>query len=424
MSYTKKTLQTQKHDQDGKSSTTLAAVAFQDHLVRSLNLGLGAPVRIGPRQVGLGPAAKAKQKQKKEIKSQTDTGLRRQRPKESTKKEDKEYVLDAKPAPLTLAQKLGLVEAPEQLLSENDWQNVKTKSNERDDSKLPCVICKEDFGTQEQVLLSCSHVFHKACLQAFERFTGKKTCPMCRREQYQTRVIHEGAKQHRNKCATMIQAAWRGYVVRCWYMKLRETVPPTDPKLKKKFYASRLSSITDRMLRSCDFNIDVFLTEIDENLAASRAIFRNFDATFNIMSEEQWEEVQLKAVTRQELECPICLGALVLPDQLGNGPPSSYTTQDLHHAMSSLSKQPDRPNSSQKTRGQGKDSVISKITPQNNSPAEARCCGKTGIRKTVLLSCSHVFHETCLATFEELTCEERPVCPVCRSLYQKRVLSL
>lgn len=48
------------------------------------------------------------------------------------------------------------------------------------------------------------------------------------------------------------------------------------------------------MLRSCDFNIDVFLTEIDENLAASRAIFRNFDATFNIMSEEQWEEVQLK----------------------------------------------------------------------------------------------------------------------------------
>lgn len=424
MSYTKKTLQTQKHDQDGKSSTTLAAVAFQDHLVRSLNLGLGAPVRIGPRQVGLGPAAKAKQKQKKEIKSQTDTGLRRQRPKESTKKEDKEYVLDAKPAPLTLAQKLGLVEAPEQLLSENDWQNVKTKSNERDDSKLPCVICKEDFGTQEQVLLSCSHVFHRACLQAFERFTGKKTCPMCRREQYQTRVIHEGAKQHRNKCATMIQAAWRGYVVRCWYMKLRETVPPTDPKLKKKFYASRLSSITDRMLRSCDFNIDVFLTEIDENLAVSRAIFRNFDATFNIMSEEQWEEVQLKAVTRQELECPICLGALVLPDQLGNGPPSSYTTQDLHHAMSSLSKQPVRPNSSQKTRGQGKDSVISKIMPQNNSPADAHCCGKTGIRKTVLLSCSHVFHETCLATFEELTCEERPVCPVCRSLYQKRVLSL
>ncbi|XP_055997214.1 RING finger protein 32-like isoform X2 [Ostrea edulis] len=299
MSYTKKTPVSQKQDKEGASSTTLAAVAFQDHLVRSLNLG--APVRIGPRQIGLGPAAKAKQKQKKEIKSQTDTGLRKPRPKEYAKKEEQEYVLDAKPISLTLAQKLGLIDAPDLPLSENEWQNVKFKSNERDDSKLPCVICKEDFGTQEQVLLSCSHVFHRACLQAFERFTGKKTCPMCRKEQYQTRVIHEGAKEHRHKCATSIQAAWRGYVVRCWYLKLRETIPPTDPKLRKKFYATKLSSITDRMLRSCDFNIDVFLTEIDENLAASRAVFRNFDATFNIMTEEQWEEIQLKAVMRQEL---------------------------------------------------------------------------------------------------------------------------
>ena len=42
----------------------------------------------------------------------------------------------------------------------------------------------------------------QACLQAFERFSGRKTCPMCRKEQYQTRVIHEGAKQHRHMCAT------------------------------------------------------------------------------------------------------------------------------------------------------------------------------------------------------------------------------
>lgn len=52
--------------------------------------------------------------------------------------------------PLSSAQKFGLVEAPEQLLSEADWQKAKEKSNQRDDSKLPCVICKEDFGFQEQ----------------------------------------------------------------------------------------------------------------------------------------------------------------------------------------------------------------------------------------------------------------------------------
>lgn len=53
-----------------------------------------------------------------------------------------------------------------------------------------------------QVLLSCSHVFHRACLQAFERFSGRKRCPMCRREQYETRVIHDAAHLYRHQCAT------------------------------------------------------------------------------------------------------------------------------------------------------------------------------------------------------------------------------
>ena len=49
------------------------------------------------------------------------------------------------------AQKLGLVEAPKPLLSEDDWKQVKSQSNDRNDSWEPCVICKEDFGTQQQV---------------------------------------------------------------------------------------------------------------------------------------------------------------------------------------------------------------------------------------------------------------------------------
>lgn len=53
-----------------------------------------------------------------------------------------------------------------------------------------------------QVLLSCSHVFHKTCLQAFERFSRRKLCPMCRKEQYETRVIHDAAQLFRHKCAT------------------------------------------------------------------------------------------------------------------------------------------------------------------------------------------------------------------------------
>jgi len=43
----------------------------------------------------------------------------------------------------------------------------------------------------------------QACLQAFERFTGKKSCPMCRRAGYQTRVVHDGSRVYRQRCATM-----------------------------------------------------------------------------------------------------------------------------------------------------------------------------------------------------------------------------
>lgn len=59
-----------------------------------------------------------------------------------------------------LAQKLGLVEAPGLLLTDKEWKEVKKKSNERQDSSQPCVICKEDFGLQQQVMCVISLVNH------------------------------------------------------------------------------------------------------------------------------------------------------------------------------------------------------------------------------------------------------------------------
>ena len=66
-----------------------------------------------------------------------------------------------------LAQKLGLVEAPGLLLTDKEWKEVKKKSNERQDSSQPCVICKEDFGLQQQVMCviflgePCYNVLHR-----------------------------------------------------------------------------------------------------------------------------------------------------------------------------------------------------------------------------------------------------------------------
>ena len=62
-----------------------------------------------------------------------------------------EHVLDKSPPPLTLAQRLGLVEAPPTLLSNEEWAKVKTMSNHRKDSSQPCPICHEPFGLNQQV---------------------------------------------------------------------------------------------------------------------------------------------------------------------------------------------------------------------------------------------------------------------------------
>lgn len=41
----------------------------------------------------------------------------------------------------------------------------------------------------------------------------------------------------------------------------------------------------------------------------------------------------------------------------------------------------------------------------------------------VLLSCSHIFHEACLSSFERFTKKDILSCPICRSLgYGKRIL--
>jgi len=52
---------------------------------------------------------------------------------------------------LIAAQRYGLVEAPPQLLTEDEWKRVKEKAKRRQDFQQPCVICKEELGLQQHV---------------------------------------------------------------------------------------------------------------------------------------------------------------------------------------------------------------------------------------------------------------------------------
>ncbi|XP_039609554.1 RING finger protein 32 [Polypterus senegalus] len=362
---------------NGKSATkfsntsmdTLAmtAVALQDHISRSVQLSFTDPSKRNLRNT-----RDKKNFRDCQVKPRVDSGLKiKTVTKNRDDTQEEEYVLDPNPPRLTLAQRMGLVEAPAMPLTADEWYKVKERSIREGDLSQPCAICKEDLGLQQQVLLSCSHVFHRVCLQAFERFSQKKSCPMCRMEQYQSRIIHDGTFLYKIKCATRIQAYWRGYVIRKWYRHIRKTIPPKDKNLRRKFFEEKLHELNQNFLRMCDSNVDNFISEIDNSVALSRSIIQQYEDKYRFkISEEQWDEIQKKAVLRETLDCPICITPLSCFGSLTSPPSANKGTE---------------------------------------------------IRQIVLLSCTHVFHHKCLQAFEDFSEEQVPVCPLCRSSYQKKV---
>ncbi|KAM7123108.1 LOW QUALITY PROTEIN: RING finger protein 32 [Ciconia maguari] len=354
-----------------RETIAVSAVALQDHIIshQLQDLSLADPFKSRTRNT----KNIYKPVNKEMVRAVVDTGLRKKSTCHKNKEDaEKEYVLDPSPAQLTLAQKLGLAEPPSLLLTAEEVK-IRQRSIQHRDAIQPCAICREEFALQPQVLLSCSHVFHKARLKAFEKLTGRKSCPMCRKEQYQTRVIHDGARLFKIKCATRIQASWKGYIVRKWYKNLRKTMPPKDSKLRKQFFEKNQFSFQvqkiSNLLSSYNINLDDFFSEIDSSIAASRDVFQQLEGKEILVSETDWEKVQMQAFRQEIFDCPICIMPLspTVPACLFSGNSNQFSQQ------------------------------------------------------TVLLSCSHFFHHTCLQAFEEFSLGEH-ICPLCHSYYQKKIL--
>ncbi|XP_039899687.1 RING finger protein 32 isoform X1 [Simochromis diagramma] len=338
------------------SKLVITSAAFQDHIMRSLlhpDFSLSDPLRRHSR---------GKHPQVREGVEERDLQRRHEQ-------EEREYVLDPAPPPLTLAQKLGLVASPRERLTEDEWTRVKERSVQQEESAQPCAICREEFQLQPQVLLSCSHVFHRVCLQAFERFSGRKRCPLCRREPYETRVINDAARLFQHRCATRIQAYWRGYMARKWYRTIKKTICPKDKRLRRQFFESRLQELNDSFVRYCHTDTEAFLSDIDRSLSSSRRVFQQLERkSVSEPQENDWDRIKSQVIQRGVWDCPICLTAL---------------------------------------------SNLSLPTVSARSNHQQR-------RPTVLLSCSHLFHQLCLEAFEAFSADSRPLCPLCRSAYHKK----
>ncbi|KAK2511293.1 Rnf32 [Columba guinea] len=289
-----------------RDAIAVSAVALQDHIIHShqlQDLSLANPFRSRTRNI----KNIFKPVNKETVRAVVDTGLRKKSTHYRNKEDaEKEYVLDPSPPQLTLAQKLGLVEPPSSPLTAGEWVKIKQRSIEHGDSTQPCAICREEFALQPQ-----------ACLKAFEKCRGKKCCPMCRKEQYQTRVIHDGARLFKIKCAIRIQASWRGYIVRKWYKNLRKTVPPKDSKLRKQFLEQKVQEISNRLLSSYDINLDEFFSEIDSSIAASRDVFQQLEEI--VISETDWEKIQIQALEHTPQRQP-SNGTTERPHQAGGIP--------------------------------------------------------------------------------------------------------
>ena len=86
-------------------------------------------------------------------------------------------------------QKLGLAKKMPGKGEDVDWQEAKAKGVAREEEQ--CAICLTGLWSRPVCLLSCSHMFHAACVEGFERYAlpgNQNKCPCCR-SQYQKKLI-------------------------------------------------------------------------------------------------------------------------------------------------------------------------------------------------------------------------------------------
>eukprot|EP00898_Chlorokybus_atmophyticus_P001120 jgi/Chlat1/2008/Chrsp158S02319 len=391
----------------------LHAAAFQDHFARSLKLNAINNVKHQTKQkkkqaAAVGPGDK----------DADSTGDRT-----STNTTDTDNIDDQQHRQrLTLAQRLGLVAAPPPRQS---LRSARAAARQRGDRACP--VCREPFlqavdthnhnynhnHNGRQLLLSCSHTFHHACLRSWERHVGGRVCPVCRGEDYVTTVISDGANYARAHAATVMQAAWRGFLARVRFQRLLASIPPKSPSARRVFFANKLEGLNNALLHDIQSErseYDALVAEMDAAIAHSHCIYRlatghadsppcSPDALppvsptppspQRVPQDTIWTEAAIKAVERGAEDCPICLIPLDTP---ASGHVYAANTDDSN-------------------------------LPQHRSIA--------------LLTCSHVFHSQCIANFEAFTKRNKGdrnvvgsqgsnssisshlACPVCRAAYQR-----
>lgn len=309
-------------------------------------------------------------------------------------------------APLSMAQSRGLVAAPKPIstaMKDYEWESIEKELAFRQDSHCP--ICMEGFNRGYEVLLSCSHMYHRSCLQSFEKFmkTAERSCPICRTTNYQKKITRAGTKAYEAVCARTIQKNWRGHWCRCLYydeLKLfYKNGGFISSGYRKKFFEKELFSHTNRITKeatSMENEVKELFSSMDEVMKNNREL----DMAFDLMMME-----------RRNFE--------------GLGGSLDFESTEMGREAGSIYEE--------KTEKTEDGTIIqwNELLEQAKRRRNADCAicmsgvCKNRNRRVVLLSCSHMFHQRCIMMLEQFVEETRshPLCPMCRCPFEKRLLS-
>lgn len=340
------------------------------------------------------------------------------------------------PPTLSLAQQRGLVQGPAPLLTEPQWEALEARALARSDSSCP--ICLQSLGMREQVLTSCSHTFHAACLDNLQRFMGQRCCPVCRTQGYQKRRTRQGAYKHVLACVTRVQSVWRGHSCRQRYWALRKkfylspsglghSIPAVDPARRRAFLGELLGDLHIHIAAGMSSRrgaVDSLLNDSDAAMAASRRVLQAATARLE-RGTEQTSALNLAPI-------PLVAAPTTQPttstllEQLAARLLAAESRQEQVASTRAMLAQARLAQARQAGRAQaarGKDAVDSAPTLSAREwrlvLQGARSRGHVAIDCAVcmmplgegtedgmlcaLLSCGHIYHGQCIESFEAFT---------------------
>ena len=296
---------------------------------------------------------------------------------------------------LTLAQKIGLIPSPPQPLNKDAWNMIEEQARKRKEGEGLCPICLEAFKGIDQIILSCSHMFHKNCLVSFEKLCKIKMCPICRKQDYDKRDTDQGFVFYRLKCVIFIQRMVRGYLVRKWFYV--EILVPRQKELVSKLLKRKVMSFKLRNIgKRIDKNM-IKKNKVSEEMLGrmEKAIHEKTQMIYNDLQSLQYAHA--KKEENQEKVLEIVWGQY--EKNLENIKNKGHNQEEIMKEWGEIKKKG--------IERCGEDCAI--------------CLNKLFVQKKplYLLSCSHIFHTHCIEALERYDIQEKKKCPICREVYQK-----